>query len=123
MQARNQTKNDGNNRHVLTGPTCRHYPSVRPATLVRLHDLVYSAKTRYLLAHAARDCPRHSSLSKAILNSTLNGVVNALNLICSEGVINQLPERDPNRTTLVIGLLHQQVEHVELGIDANIGAA
>src|SRR5262249_48081148 len=38
-------------------------------------------------------------------------------------VVDQLPERRRDPAALVLGLLHHDVDHVELGIDAEISAA
>ena len=40
-----------------------------------------------------------------------------------EGVIDQFLEHEPGAGALVLRLRHQDVDHVELGIDAEIGAA
>src|SRR5271169_6005206 len=40
-----------------------------------------------------------------------------------ECVVNQLSEGDPDAAALFLRLLHQNVDHVELGIDANISTA
>src|SRR6516164_2334202 len=44
-------------------------------------------------------------------------------IACSEGVIDQFLERYPGAGAFLLRVLHHDVDHVELGIDAEIGAA
>lgn len=43
--------------------------------------------------------------------------------VAREGVVDQLPEGGRDASALVLALLHHDVDHVELRIDAEIGAA
>ena len=40
-----------------------------------------------------------------------------------KGIVNQLLERDADAAALILRLLHQNVDHVELRIDTEIGTA
>ena len=46
-----------------------------------------------------------------------------VSIAIGEGVIDELLEGDPGTGAVVLRLLHHDVDHIELGIDAKIGAA
>jgi len=59
----------------------------------------------------------------AIFNSPRSSAERLLGAARGESVKNQLSESDPDAAALLLRLLHEDVNHVELGIDSDIGAA
>ena len=51
------------------------------------------------------------------------GKISVGSLACGESVIDQLLELNPGVGAIVLRLLHQDVDHVELRIDTEIGTA
>src|ERR1700758_4613917 len=95
-----------------------------------------SSRFRSLIEHDLFGKPLHTFPDHALgirkTNNCKNGgfgrpfswsVGSTLDVTRKKGIINKLPERDSDRTALIVGLLHEEIDHVELRIDSNIGSA